>query len=346
MKDFTTFTGLDMLKIDMANTYGLDKLTFEERIKWCNANANTLRSDSAKLHSLIEEASEPLLFKKAVLAYQTAIQQLPIGHNVFMDATASGLQIMACLSNCYNTSITTNLTYNGKRNDPYTMVSDEMSKRLPNSPMFAGLSKSDIRTLVKRPIMTTFYGSKAQPIEVFGEDTVELKTFYDILNELFAGPMAVMDIITSKWNSSALYHQWTLPDGHVAHVKVVEKVDTKIEVQELQCANTFAYRFYPNQPSRVNTSLCPNIIHSIDAYIVREVVRRCDFEVAHIHDAFTCHPNNMPIVMDTYRTILSEIASSNLLADILSEITDKEVVLQKYDYDLSTAIKSSQYALC
>lgn len=339
MQDFTTFTGLDMLKIDIANCYGLDKLTFKERIAW------TSKYQVPTLLRKCSEAEEPLLMKKAVLAYQTALSGLPIGHNVFMDATASGLQIMACLSNCASTAEATNLIFNGKRNDPYTIVSDEMVRRLPHSPMFEGKSPSEIRSLIKKPIMTTFYSSKAQPRSLFGEDTIELETFYSTLNDLFPGPMAIMSIVESKWNPTALYHQWTLPDGHVAHVKVIEQVDTKIEVAELQCANTFAYRFYPNQPSKRGTSLVANIIHSIDAYIVREVIRRCPFDVAHIHDAFTSHPNHMPVVMDTYRTILSEIASSNLLQDILSEITGTTVKLQKYDYDLSSAILTSQYAL-
>jgi hypothetical protein len=339
MKDFTTFTGFDMLKIDIANSYGLDKLTFSERMAW------TSKYKVPTLLRKVSEASEPLLYKKAVLAYQTALAGLPIGHNVFMDATASGLQILACLSNCQSTGIHTNLVFNGKRNDPYTIVAEEMTRLLPLSPMIAGKTPSEVRALIKKPIMTTFYSSKAQPKSLFGEDTIELETFYDVLNDLFAGPMACMAIIESKWNPTALYHQWTLPDGHVSHVKVIEQVDTKIEVAELSCANTFAYRFYPNQASKRGTSLVANIVHSIDAYIVREIIRRCPFDVAHIHDAFTCHPNNMPVVMATYRTILSEIASSSLLADILSEITSTDVVLQKYDYDLSTAISTSQYAL-
>lgn len=146
MTDFTTFTGLDMLKIDIANTYGMDKQPFSERIKWVSKyKVSTL------LHK-VSEASEPLLYKKAVLAYQSALEGLPIGHNMFMDATASGLQIMACLSNCQSTGIATNLVYNGKRNDPYTLVADEMIKRLPHSPMFEGLSYSDIRALIKKPM--------------------------------------------------------------------------------------------------------------------------------------------------------------------------------------------------
>ena len=81
-KDITDFTGLDLLKIDIANTYGLDKAVYSERLEWA--------TDYLTNPVDITNASEPLLFKKAVLAYQSAIQTGSTNHNVFMDATASG----------------------------------------------------------------------------------------------------------------------------------------------------------------------------------------------------------------------------------------------------------------
>ena len=191
-----------------------------------------------------------------------------------------------------------------------------------------------------------FYNGTKSVEDLFGKESQELEVFYEVLEELFPGAIAAKEIINTKWSATALDHTWTLPDGHTAHVKVIDRVHTRIEVDELECQNSFKYTTYFNQPSKLGTSLAPNIIHSIDAYIVREVIRRCDFQVAHIHDAFTCHPNNMSVVMDTYRTILSEIANSNLLADILSEITHTPVELAKFNYDLASDILKSQYSLC
>jgi len=328
------FTGFDMLKIDMANTYGLDKELFETRIQWVNQNQTDILNN---LDEWASQAEEPLMFRKACYAFADAVDGKPINHNMFMDATASGLQIMAALSGCKKTAEAVNLINNGQRNDAYTAVSDALIAKAGENPMFT-------RSYIKKPIMTHYYNSKAKPKELLGEDTMELNMFYEILMEKFTGAEAVMQVINNAWDPFAYFHQWTLPDGHVAKVNVVDQVDARIEVDELNHMQ-FTYRFYPNQPSDRKTSLAPNIIHSIDGYVAREIIRRADFEVAHIHDAFTCHPNHMPKVMDFYRDILAEIAESNLLSDIISEITGTDVQLKKFSYDLAEDIRKSEYML-
>lgn len=39
-----TFTGWQYLLIDLANQFGHDKLTFEDRIQWAEANLNDLEA--------------------------------------------------------------------------------------------------------------------------------------------------------------------------------------------------------------------------------------------------------------------------------------------------------------
>jgi DNA-directed RNA polymerase len=338
MKDITEFTGLDLLKIDIANTYGLDKELYQDRIDW----ATEYLASPIELKGI----SEPLMFKKAVLAYEEAINTGTTNHNMFMDATSSGIQILAALSNCRASGIASNLVFNGKRNDAYTMVTDKMLEYLPNSDLLKGLTKAEARDLFKKPIMVFFYNGITSVEELLGKDSPELDTFYNVLQELFPGAIATKDIINGQWNEHALHHTFTLPDGHVAHIKVIDKVITKIQVPELQAQNSFKYTAYFNQPSKKGTSLCPNLVHSIDAYIVRQVILRSEFQVAHIHDAFTAHPSNMAKVMDLYRTILAEIADSDLLQDILAEISKEPVKIQKYKYDLANDIRKSQYSLC
>lgn len=341
------FTGLDMLKIDMANTYGLDKELFADRISWINQHQDNIFDN---LDAYSKEANEPLLFRKSVYAMADALAGQPIKHNVFMDATASGYQIMAALSGCKKTAELVNLIDNGKRNDLYTILTNKIVSKVPDSDLFINKTDAQRRKFMKKPIMTHGYNSRSKPREILGEDSEELEAFYLTLQQETPGAEAVRMVINMAWNPNAMFHQWTLPDGHVVKVRVTDQVDTRIEVDELDHM-TFAYRFFPNQPSERNTSLTPNVIHSIDAYIAREIIRRCNHPVAHIHDAFTTHPNNMPVVMDLYRELMAEIAESNLLENIIKEITgDPELTiyggrLDKYSYDLANDIRKAEYPL-
>jgi DNA-directed RNA polymerase len=324
------FTGLDYLKIDIANTFGLDKESWLDRLLWAEFHEE-------HFESLIEDASEPLLMTKAVMALRATQRGEASGHNMFLDATASGLQIMAVLSGCKETARHVNLINTGNREDVYVEVANKMN-------VFLSEEEKVTRSDVKKPLMTHFYNKKN--LEEFFDGEQE-GAFYQVLSESFTGAEAVMATINQYWNPNALEHTFTLPDGHIAHIKVTEMVNAKIEIDELDHVS-FTYRFEANKPSLLGTSLCPNIIHGVDGYIAREMVRRSHsegFQLAHIHDAFTAHPNNMQRVRELYVEILAEIADSNLLADILSEITGTIVNLTKFSNDLSADILASEYAL-
>lgn len=65
-----------------------------------------------------------------------------------------------------------NYTESVIRADPYTMVAEAMVEKLPDTKVFEGLNFKQIRALCKKPVMTTFYNSKQQPISVFGEVSI------------------------------------------------------------------------------------------------------------------------------------------------------------------------------
>ena len=86
----------------------------------------------------------------------------------------------------------------------------------------------------------------------------------------------------------------------------------------------------------------------IDGWVVREMYRRAHaqgFEILTVHDAFWCSPNHMNKLRQNYIDILCEIADSDMLGDILREITSSTEVLKKYSNDLSKYIRESEYAL-
>ena len=78
------FSGIDYLKIDIANCYGKDKDEWNRRLDWFEFN-------ECQLEDLVPFADEPYLMAKAVFAYREVMEGVPVGHNMFLDATASGL---------------------------------------------------------------------------------------------------------------------------------------------------------------------------------------------------------------------------------------------------------------
>lgn len=78
-----TYTGLEYLKIDIANNFGLDKLLFSERIEWFNEN-------EPDLLSLVQQAEEPQLMYAGILAYNDYLEGKPSGYPVSLDACSSG----------------------------------------------------------------------------------------------------------------------------------------------------------------------------------------------------------------------------------------------------------------
>ena len=321
-------TNLDNLKIAIAGHAGHDKVTWSERINWFNQQLNLD----------VDTFDEPILGSKAIQAYLDSKKGIATGYTMSIDATASGLQVMAALSGCKVTAKACNMVNTGNREDIYQSVADSMNVNLDTNNQ---VTRKD----VKKPVMTTFYNSEANPKETFNKQ--QLEAFYKALDNTLIGALDVMEAINQYWDFESDVHMWTLPDGHVAKVPVTEMTNVRIEVDELN-HRTFTYRYNKQQPSENYRSLVANIVHSVDGYVAREMVRRCHamkIELVHIHDCFVFSPDHLQTVCKTYREILAEIANKPLLSDILSEIAGKYVPVTKHSTDLDKDILNSEYML-
>ena len=256
-----SFTAIEYIAIDIANAYGLDKLTFEERIQW-------VRTHSSTLEQLTEQAEEPHLYFKAVNAFRTALQGKPVGHTVALDACCSGLQLMSVLTGCESGCYLTGLIAPNERTDAYTLICEDMNQQLHNP---ISIKRKD----AKDAVMQTFYGSVSIASKLFGHKTPAYYAFYNSLKRLGVGAWWLLQELKSAWNTDALAHSWVLPDGYVAHVPVMVKQETRVAIAELNY--TMSVEYYDNQSMESGISLPANTIHSLDAYVLRSLVRRCNY---------------------------------------------------------------------
>ena len=78
------FTGSQYLQIDLANCYGLDRLTWDERLFWADEH-------ESMLEQLDSSAKSPILFRKAVRAWRDHQAGKAVNHIIGLDATAGRL---------------------------------------------------------------------------------------------------------------------------------------------------------------------------------------------------------------------------------------------------------------
>ena len=261
------FTGYEYLLIDIANNAGLDldKALFPARIEWVNTNMTGLEG----LYQSRDWKERPL-YVKAVQALRRVQSGKPSGHMVGFDAINSGMQIMSATTGCITGAAATGLVHQDVRSDAYTECTNIMMGLLPTKIEHA-------RQKMKDAVMTALYGSKAEPERVFGKDTPELEAFWKALDIMAPGACELLNDLLESWQAYALVHEWILPDGYHARVKVMQQKEKRIRVEELNDAS-FTYTYWENEGELYGVKNPGNVTHSLDAYLLRTLIRRCSYD--------------------------------------------------------------------
>jgi hypothetical protein len=253
-----TFSGMDYLRIDVASQFGLDKLTWNQRLSW-------FKEHEDHLEDLLSKAEEPAMYYAAVKAYRMAQRGTATGYMVSLDATASGLQVLACMTGDEEAASLCNVIHAGERADAYTIIYNAMLATVGDTAKVS-------REQCKQAIMTSLYGSTAMPKQVFGEGEM-LKAFEWLMSVRAPYVWELNKIMLDAWDPTALHHTWWMPDDHYVHIKVMNTVNETVHFLN----EPFQVPHKVNTPKAKGRSLCANMTHSVDGMIVRELVRRCSF---------------------------------------------------------------------
>jgi len=315
-------TPLDYVHINIANAFETDvHTTWNSRIQ----RGKELILDA---EDNMEIAKEPYLFMKGINSFHKAMAGKATGSLVSLDATASGMQIMAVMSGCEQTAKATNLYPTDKRECPYMDIAQIM-----------GMGRED----VKPATMTHFYGSKLEPEKAF---PTKLPQFYSALDNLFPGAQECMEDMQSCWQPG-MEHKWTMPDGHTVLCRNMDVEHLKLDIEEL--GSTISYIKPIQAFKKKGLSLAANIVHSVDGWIARELVCRAKalgFWVLPIHDCYFCHPNHMQKLRKLYMEILIEVSNRTMLQDILRQITgDNSLIYEKVGTLKPILLRNAEYAI-
>ncbi|GHS88025.1 hypothetical protein FACS189487_05390 [Campylobacterota bacterium] len=316
-----TDTGRDWLYIDLANHLGFGKAEYADRIeaakKYIEAVQNDYPKDDGDKKHLIERDANILMSeRKYVSSY------------IWLDASASGIQLMTLMGKGSIEELRRVNLASMDYSDPYAIVADAINNIT---------GKSYSRKMLKIAIMTYFYNSIAEPRKALGED---FDLFESVMKLKYPSAMKVMKIINKRFDTEKECHSWVMPDGFTVHQLTYQP--TQLEMKTRFGKTHFqAHKVAPN--AEKCRSLVPNIIHALDGYIAREMIRRADFYISPIHDCFCIHANNASKTILLYNEIANELANSNILAFIVAQL-EGEFIPYKVEHK-ETPILYSLYSL-
>jgi hypothetical protein len=234
-----------------------------------------------------------------------------------VDATGSGLQMLSVLSQSLSAVRKTNLA-SDKTIDVYQNIIDKFNER--SHTQFS-------RKELKKTIMTFFYNQSSLIRESVIFKSEELNVlFEEILIEEFSDLVRVMNLVNMNYYPRAL-QTWKLPDGFVASCFEYQ--------EERDFVNTpfgeFNITYKVNKPNFSSwRSLLPNIVQSIEAYIMREVLKSwsniCkNRPIVTKHDCFGVIERDIPLVKSIYHRKVAMMYKQNILPNIIKSLNGDSV---------------------
>jgi len=252
---FEPLTALQYLKCEVACKHDktMEKATWAERL----AHTDSLDFSNPKI---FKDASNPIGLTASYQALQNALNNIPIGYQISLDACSSVLQILALLVSCKKSFS----LCGGNPNeciDAYTHIYQTM-----------GVGESIGRKAVKNACMTALYGSSSIPNKTF---EAHIGLFYDTMASELPGAWDLNLGLQELWHMfNRSDYEWVLPDNFHAYIET-----NTTEKSSFDFIGT-KYVFNTKVPGRPEfyKGLAPNLIHSIDGFIVREMMRRCTYD--------------------------------------------------------------------
>tara|TARA_B100001113_G_C21112048_1_gene623697 strand:- start:1200 stop:2741 length:1542 start_codon:yes stop_codon:yes gene_type:complete len=330
------------LRFQVATTYGLDKDTLDDRLSWTYENEwliERVATDPIGNLPDWEGAEEPWQFLAACDEfYHCVIKRDRLGTSlpVAIDATCSGLQILAGLAKDESTAHLVNVIPSCKPQDAYKIVAEESKSNIPQR-----LRAHWDRKKTKRVVMTIPYNAKPfsnrtyikealkdDGIEIDKEElTQTVKAVRDAMNVIVPGPMKVMkwieDEVGKAIKRGVTELKWKTPSGFVVSQQLFKKEFERITLQVLGQCNMKVSTGDTNKvdKARHKAATAPNLIHSLDASLLCEATLAFDNPIALIHDSVLCRATDMTelsrIVREKYMYLFAE---HDYLTDFANQI--------------------------
>jgi len=321
------------LRFQLATTFGLDKETINERLAWTYENewlVEEIATDPIGQRHEWENVEEPWQFLAACDEFYHCVikrDRISTGLPIAIDATCSGLQILAGLAKDKSTAKLVNVLPSDRPQDAYKVVAEKSKPYIPER-----LRPDWDRKCTKRTCLTIPYNAKPfsnrtyikdalkeKGIEIDKEElTQTVKAVRAAMDLIVPGPMRVMKWIESEVSNAikrgATELKWVTPSGFIVSQQIFKKEFERITLRVLGEAR-LKMKVATGDSAEVDkarhkAATAPNLIHSLDASLLCLSALDFNHPIALIHDSVLCRATDMTelsrIVREKYMHLFAE----------------------------------------
>lgn len=350
-------SGERWFKIHGANCYGVDKVSYQDRVQWVDDNSARLVQIAADPISHRDEwgaADKPYQFLAWCFEYKEFIENPDTFVSrvaVAQDGTCNGLQNFSAMLRDAVGGAATNLVDSEVPSDIYGEVASVVRMKLESSSSSTAakwLAFGIDRSVCKRPVMTLPYGSTQQScreylLQAYIEKKTEVferaelmeainyltKIVWESIGEVVIAARAAMgwlQEVSSILAKKGLPVTYTSPSGFVVHQEIKE-IEVK-DVSTVLCGRTRIKLGTPTDKIDVikqRNGIAPNFVHSCDAaHLVATVLKAHEAGITHIaaiHDDYGVHACDTEVFAKLIREAFVEQYSENVLLKFHTELS-------------------------
>ena len=366
VESFVDEVAVDWLKFHVATQYGLDKSPIKERISWTENNHTLIEKIATdpigNLHEW-EVADEPFQFLAACEEYYACViscSRCYTGLPIAVDATCSGLQILAGLARDASTAKLVNVIPSDKPQDAYKVIAEASKPNIPECLHDVWDRKCTKRTVMTVPYNAKPFSNRGYIRDALAEKNVEVHkdvltqvvvAVRQAMDEVVPGPMAVMKWIESTVaeliKAGATELTWTTPSGFTVTQRLMKPEVETLRLKLLGCVKKVAVAIGDSDVVDLlhhKNATAPNLIHSLDASLLHISALRFDAPLALIHDSVLCRSSDMSIlsaiVRETYMHLFAEHDYLNEWAEQVGATTKPPII---GDLEPSSVIESTYF---
>lgn len=349
-----TERGKYWLKVHVANLFDQDKESFDNRIKWVDANMKMLQSINDDPYAVLslwteDKKRKNQSFQRLAAVFELfrtdGMTQLPIG----MDGSCNGIQHWAAIAKDPVIGKMVNLLPDDKPNDAYGVVANAVTQTMlplnykdPWVTMFLEEWDGKVnRSVVKRAVMTDPYGVTTRGITdgLLNDghiDWIDKTLRINAAKELTSYIQDAMNVLLTipnqgkvwlkkiaKLSSDTHTHlEWTTPIGFKVRHQYYGQTNGIVNLQGLLTKMRVEFNEFIRDEVNgraAKNGISPNFIHSLDAShmfsVIMGISDECD-SYSFIHDSFGVHAPLVDKLRDVTRIEFVKIHSVNQL-DVL-----------------------------